>query len=426
MRALLPLLLFLTACPDDDGTPAPMDGGADAFVARDGGRDAGVDAGRDAGVPMVDASPALDAGSDAAFDASLPDASFDAMMPVMDAGTDAGDACAVRDVYAQIEFTSVSSTSSCWFYSGPGDLGVEYQLGDEALLADPTRLLIGTSEFAATAAGFERVLQCPDEYRFSEALEGTWTGDVGTHPSCAATPAVFRGTYRYSECEVLPSRLCEPTVCTITADVTITLLPAPPTPMPMDAGVDGGHHTPSICAAACAGQDAAAAALMCPPDPSCMMNCERSLTPGGTCFDERVARWHCAARVGEPAWSCYPTIPASGIFIADPGPCEVENDRFVSCIVRPAPTGMCVEAVFPTGTGVAGDGCATTDDCAPGFFCNGPMCGGAGTCAPHPDRIDCLIMPVAEVCGCDGVTYENECSAWYGGVRVEHAGTCTP
>lgn len=425
MQAFLPLFLFLAACPDDEMiAPTPIDAGLDAFVADDGGRDAGADSGRDADVPLVDAS--FDASSDSAVDASS-DASFvfDAVVP-MDARTDTGDACAVRDVYARIEFTSVSSTSSCYFFSGPGELGLEYQLGDEGRLVDPTRLVIGTSEFDATPGGFERSSECPDQYRFSEVFDGTWAGDAGTHPSCAVTPAVFTGTYEYSECEVLPSRLCEPTGCTITANVTISLLPGPPAPMAIDAGVDGGHDISSVCVAACAAQDAAAVTQMCTPNPACIMDCERALAPGGICLDEAVAAWECAARVGETAWDCYPTIPAVGFFIANPGPCEVEDDRYDICFLRPAPSGMCVEPVLPTGTGVAGDGCATTDDCAPGFFCDAAMCGGAGTCAPHPARIDCFIMGPMEVCGCDGRTYFNECLAHYEGIRVEHGGACTP
>lgn len=426
MRAFLPLLLFLAACPDDDPIgPTPIDAGADAFVRDDGGRDAGVDSGRDADIPLADAS--FDASSDAAVDASS-DASFvfDAIVP-MDAGSDTGDACAVRDVYARIEFTSVSSTSGCYFLSGPAELGLEYQLGDEGRLVDPTRLTIGAAEFVATPTGFERSRQCPGPFRFSEVFDGTWAGDVGTHPACAATPAVFTGTYEYSECQVLPSRLCPPTRCTITANVTISLLSGPPVPMPMDAGVDGGHDAASICEAACAAQDAAAVTQMCAPNPTCVMDCASALAPTNPCLDEAVASRECAARVGETAWDCIPAAPAVGFFLANPGPCQVEDDHYRVCFLRPPPSGMCGEPVLPTGTGVAGDGCATNDDCAAGFFCDAAMCSGAGTCAPHPSAvIDCLLMGSMEVCGCDGTTYFNECRAHYDGIRVEHGGACTP
>lgn len=51
-------------------------------------------------------------------------------------------------------------------------------------------------------------------------------------------------------------------------------------------------------------------------------------------------------------------------------------------------------------------GCA----CGPAEFCRlSASCGGRGRCEPRPD--DCLGEPIAEVCGCDGLAYRNECEA---------------
>jgi len=65
--------------------------------------------------------------------------------------------------------------------------------------------------------------------------------------------------------------------------------------------------------------------------------------------------------------------------------------------------------------------------CATGEFCDytlGAMCGAAdqtGTCSKLPGACDALFDPV---CGCDGKTYSNDCSANMAGVAVAKAGAC--
>lgn len=65
--------------------------------------------------------------------------------------------------------------------------------------------------------------------------------------------------------------------------------------------------------------------------------------------------------------------------------------------------------------------------CPDGYFCSfGPaaMCGRAdasGVCARRPDACITLYRPV---CGCDGETYSNSCSAASAGVSVEFEGEC--
>src|SRR5690606_29790979 len=67
--------------------------------------------------------------------------------------------------------------------------------------------------------------------------------------------------------------------------------------------------------------------------------------------------------------------------------------------------------------------------CADGSFCDFPAdanCGRAdapGTCQPVPEVCAEIFAPV---CGCDGQTYDNACSANAAGVSVEFDGPCAP
>jgi hypothetical protein len=73
----------------------------------------------------------------------------------------------------------------------------------------------------------------------------------------------------------------------------------------------------------------------------------------------------------------------------------------------------------PSGVGGA---CSSQRPCVSGAYCDvGASCGTAGTCASMPDVCTDIGQPV---CGCDGKTYGNPCTAAGAGVSVARLGSC--
>ncbi len=67
--------------------------------------------------------------------------------------------------------------------------------------------------------------------------------------------------------------------------------------------------------------------------------------------------------------------------------------------------------------------CYSNNDCPVGDYCAKAIgdCGGTGSCTPKPEICPLFFNPV---CGCNGITYGNDCEAASAGVPVAHQGTC--
>ncbi|MGH7269350.1 MAG: Kazal-type serine protease inhibitor domain-containing protein [Polyangiaceae bacterium] len=68
--------------------------------------------------------------------------------------------------------------------------------------------------------------------------------------------------------------------------------------------------------------------------------------------------------------------------------------------------------------------CGNASDCPPGSLCSMPSCGATeGVCAREPLRSACTETE-SPVCGCDKVTYYNDCLRLAAGVRAASPGAC--
>ena len=83
-----------------------------------------------------------------------------------------------------------------------------------------------------------------------------------------------------------------------------------------------------------------------------------------------------------------------------------------------------VGASCDSDNGDEGEFCDENDDCNAAFFCDYPEngCNTIGTCNERPTACPATIDPV---CGCNDVTYDNECLAQMAGTSRKSGGPCS-
>lgn len=81
-----------------------------------------------------------------------------------------------------------------------------------------------------------------------------------------------------------------------------------------------------------------------------------------------------------------------------------------------------VIATAPATDGGSSSRCLASSDCGPGLFCEKQACSDlAGTCMPFPAHCHGDEAPV---CGCDGVTYFNDCLRRAAGIAAASGDEC--
>ena len=145
----------------------------------------------------------------------------------------------------------------------------------------------------------------------------------------------------------------------------------------------------------------------------CNESCGICAPEGGSCIEIG-----CSGDGGLPDVDAGPVRESCGSVLCDEGMVCCNE----SCGICTPPDGACIAlACEPTCGGLGGF------DCPDGLFCDyapGDFCGGAdatGVCQVRPDACDTLYDPV---CGCDGVTHGNVCSANAAGTSVAYPGPC--
>lgn len=135
---------------------------------------------------------------------------------------------------ADVTWSNVRSTQSCFFFSGPGGLGRDDHLGTSAqveLSAERATVDLGGARFAGRTG--ERVsVSRVSTHRFSggrwrvtERIVGRWAPGNTRYENTPCTRAggrTIRARYSYQECDTSHPEAC-PGHCTIEADVTLRL-----------------------------------------------------------------------------------------------------------------------------------------------------------------------------------------------------------
>jgi hypothetical protein len=89
--------------------------------------------------------------------------------------------------------------------------------------------------------------------------------------------------------------------------------------------------------------------------------------------------------------------------------CALALAACIACVASScAPTDVTLATVAAGGDGGGFDAyCTSVNDCQAGFYCELPTCGApSGKCSPLPASCD---NEEHDTCGCDGITYFNDC-----------------
>jgi len=115
-----------------------------------------------------------------------------------------------------------TSTNSCFFFSGPYDLGRDDHLGGGARYernGDRVVVRFGDLAFTGRVSGDRVELRRVSNHEFGSTWTVTEVIDARFVESNGCT--ILRGTYRYNECDTSRPQSC-PGTCTISAPVTFT------------------------------------------------------------------------------------------------------------------------------------------------------------------------------------------------------------